>query len=67
MFQWLQGFLSGYNRYGPQTEDIARGIDGPRLLSWVDNYCRLHPTKDFAGAATALIAEISNQAPPPAQ
>lgn len=67
MFQWFQGFLSGYNRYGPQTEDIARGLDAPNMLSWIDNYCQLHPTADFAGAATALIAERRNQPPPPAQ
>ena len=67
MFQWLQGFLSGYNRYGPQTKDIARGLDAPKMLSWVDNYCRQNPTSDFGGAATELIAERSSEAPPPAQ
>jgi hypothetical protein len=55
---WVQGFLTGYNLYGPETPDITRGTDANDVAGWVDDYCVEHPVNNIAGAAEALVAAL---------
>jgi hypothetical protein len=57
---WVQGFLSGYNLYGPATFDITKGSDAEDLTKSVDNYCVEHPLNNIAGAADALVADLQH-------
>jgi hypothetical protein len=68
---WVQGFLTGYNYYGPETSDITKDADAERVARWVDDYCLHHPVDNIAGATEALVndllshrAETNYMAPP---
>jgi hypothetical protein len=55
---WVQGFVTGYNVYGPQTFDVAKG-SADAVAEWTDNYCAQHPHDNIAGAAQELIVELN--------
>ena len=56
---WVQGFLTGYNVYGPQIFDVGKGTGADAVAEWTDNYCVQHPHDNIAGAARALITELN--------
>jgi len=62
MFSWIQGFLTGYNAFGPGSGDIRKGTD-VGLLSWIDNYCKDRPQKDLNNAALEFIEERERRNP----
>ena len=55
---WVQGFLTGYNHYGPGTFDVTKGVSADIIMGWVDNYCMQHPLNNIVGAAEALITDL---------
>jgi hypothetical protein len=55
---WVQGFLTGYNYYGPETSDITKDADAERVARWVDDYCLHHPVDNIAGATEALVNDL---------
>lgn len=56
--QWLDGFLTAYDMYNPDTFDIAYGKDIETLDAWLENYCAKHPDNLFDDAAESLIFQI---------
>ena len=56
---WVQGFVTAYNVYGPQMFDVDSGAGADAVAEWTDSYCVQHPHDSIAGAATALVAELS--------
>ena len=56
--QWLDGFLTAYDMYTPNTFDIAFGKDLESLDGWLENYCAKHPDNFFDDAVESLIFEL---------
>ena len=56
--QWLDGFLTAYDMYTPDTFDIGYGEDLNSLDGWLENYCAKHPDDFFNNAVESLIFEI---------
>ena len=59
MVDWLQGFITAYNRYGPGPADVSRGIDVDGFRGWLDTYCAQHPLSSIAHAAGDFIDELT--------
>ena len=55
---WVQGYLTGYNHYGPGMFDVTKGVGADIVTGWVDDYCVQHPLNNIAGAAEALIIDL---------
>lgn len=52
---YVLGFESGYNVAKSDTYDVFPSQNGVYpLLSWVENWCRVHPTARFGGGVVAL-------------
>ncbi|HWY61726.1 MAG TPA: hypothetical protein VNW15_07475 [Rhizomicrobium sp.] len=58
--QWLEGYVSAYNRYSWQGKNVASETNGNGMFSWVDDYCAANPTKDISDAANALVIFLSS-------
>ena len=56
--QWLDGFLTAYDMYTPDTFDIGYGEDLNSLDGWLENYCAKHPDDFFNTAVESLIFEL---------
>ena len=56
--QWLDGFLTAYDLYKPDTVDIAYGKDLEYLDGWLDKYCKFHPKDFFHEAVQMLTLEL---------
>ncbi len=54
---WLGGYLTSYNRNTDEITNILEGTDIPGAMLWLENYCRMHPTKSFADAAFVLVTD----------
>ena len=61
-FQWLMGFLSGYNiNNKEQIPDITAPTDNDGMTAWLDNYCAANPLLPFATAAEALTDALKSE------
>jgi hypothetical protein len=59
---WIDGFLSGYNFAGVETDILAPKAQQVGHYAWIDNYCRQNPL-DMVGTATvALKNELTARA-----
>ena len=56
--QWLDGFLTAYDMYTPDTYDIGYGKDIESMDIWLENYCAKHPDSFFNNAVESLIFEL---------
>ena len=56
--QWLDGFLTAYNMYTPDTFDIVNGKDLDSIDAWLVKYCIDHPDQRFNNAVERLIFEL---------
>ena len=56
--QWLDGFLTAYDMYTPDTYDIGYGKDIETMDIWLENYCAKHPDSFFNNAVESLIFEL---------
>jgi hypothetical protein len=56
--QWLDGFLTAYDMYTPDTFDIAFGKDLESLDAMLEKYCRQHPKTFFNKAAESLTFDL---------
>jgi hypothetical protein len=54
-FSWVQGYLTAYNNFVFDGQDLASGIDSATVRRWLDDHCRNQPGDDLAGAANALV------------
>lgn len=58
---WVLGFLSAYNEFGPEADDVTAQTDVAGVSGWIDNYCTAHPLDTIALAAQALIVELNKR------
>jgi hypothetical protein len=56
---WLAGYLSGVAV--ARNIDFLKGVDDKLINSWMDNYCRSHPSERVGYAADALSVELKNR------
>jgi hypothetical protein len=56
--QWLDGYLTAYDMFTPDTFDIAAGKDIETLDVWLENYCKQHPYNLFNKAVESLTFEL---------
>ena len=54
-FSWVQGYLTAYNNFVFDGQDLASGVDSVSVRRWLDNHCRDYPDDDLAGATNALV------------
>lgn len=60
---WVLGFVSGYNRWAPNSGgNIGGSADAEALLAWVDRYCESNPLDTYVQAAFRLIEELETRA-----
>jgi hypothetical protein len=58
---WLEGYLTAYNKYAARSGDVMAGkLDVDSLRSWLDDYCKAHPSEDMVTAAQGLIAQLKS-------
>lgn len=56
---WLSGWISAHNRLMPDTYSLVvddEQLDGP--MTFMEDWCRLHPLRDFVEGAGALVDEL---------
>jgi len=58
--QWVQGFVSGYNLYGPGSGDLTLGMKHAEILSSIDIYCKNHPDAEVGRAAAQFVEDRRN-------
>jgi hypothetical protein len=56
---WVIGFASSSNIWAPS--DLLQGIDELALISWVDNYCAVHPLDLIGTAAVMLVLDLGQR------
>jgi hypothetical protein len=59
--QWVLGYLTAFNRWAHDKEDIAAGLTSEQLFEWVDNYCQLNTRQTLALATEALIWSLRDR------
>ena len=55
---WLNGYLTGFNRYREETVDIAPWHGLSLLTGLLINYCQQNPDKTFQSAVDAMTAAL---------
>jgi hypothetical protein len=67
---WLSGWISAHNHLMPDTYSLViddEAFEGP--MTFIENWCELHPLEDFVAGAGALVDELYpkrlKQAPAP--
>lgn len=56
--QWLDGYLTAYDAYNPDTFDIAYGKSLESLDLRLERYCEKHPNNLFSDAVDTLMFEL---------
>ena len=51
---WLAGYLTAFNEFTDDVNDILQGTDFDGGEAWIKNYCLQNPTDNFRKAAGAL-------------
>ncbi len=51
---WLNGYLSAYNQFQPETFDISSGAPIEQLIAAVEQICEADPQRPFWAAASRL-------------
>ena len=51
---WLNGYLSAYNQFRPETFDISAGAPIEQLIAAVEQICEADPQRPFWAAASRL-------------
>jgi hypothetical protein len=60
---WLLGYLSGVNDWGPTGKrDLLHKQSGQELIEWIDNYCRHFPDDEIQAAARQLTLDLGRRA-----
>lgn len=62
--EWVMGFVTAYNMFAWQGENVSGTSDNTGLLAWIDNYCASHPLDNLAHASAALVEELRNRPHP---
>ena len=52
--QWVLGYLTAYNRWVHNGDDVTDGIETDKLFNWLDEYCHRNPQQNLSLATEAL-------------
>ena len=55
---WLMGYISAYNQGTPDTFDIVANTDMKSSMTWIVNYCKQHPSSEYADAVHGLMIDL---------
>jgi hypothetical protein len=55
---FVQGYLTGVNRYLPDTTDIKGNTDMDGIMAFVEKYCRENPLKLFINGVLEAQVEL---------
>jgi hypothetical protein len=55
---YINGYLTAYNAFAPDTYDITPGMDADAIIAWMDSYCADKQTSSFADAMSHLVEEM---------
>lgn len=58
---WVLGFLTAYNEFGPEPDDVTAQTDVNGVAGWIDNDCTDHPLDTISQATQALINELNKR------
>jgi hypothetical protein len=57
---WVYGFVSAYNLFSPDGEDV-KPPDAVSINAWITTYCSGHPADSLATASVALVGELRSR------
>lgn len=55
---WVSGYVTAYNRQTPNTYDIMSGRGSSEVIPWLDQWCKLNPSKTLSKAMEALTMDL---------
>lgn len=55
---WVEGYITAVNIITPDTGNILGNTDIYGAMSWIENYCKNNPLKDFSLAVYYLVKEL---------
>lgn len=58
---WLDGYLSAYNRWVPGVSSIAGDVPMTRHLAWLETHCGRNPSAFFSKAAQNLVEFLAKR------
>lgn len=58
---WIDGYVTGLNRFMPETYDLAPWQTTEVLVAMVASYCSQNPEANFAGAVERLGAHLKTE------
>ena len=58
---WVLGYITAYNVYVFEGEDVAKGVDAAGLLAWIDRYCATNPLDNIDTATMMLVRELQRR------
>jgi hypothetical protein len=61
---WMNGYLTGVNRYVPSTFDMVPWQSTAMLTHWLAEFCEKNPEVQFIRAVTALANRLSDRRMP---
>lgn len=56
--QWIQGYITAFNAWNHDGEDIAEGYEPEQLFNWLDGFCDKFPGESLANASLALMQAL---------
>ncbi len=55
---WVNGYLSAYNQFRPQTYDIAGNANIQGLSGWLDQFCEANPSATLHTAVSNMVQAL---------
>ena len=56
--QWINGYLTAFNKFIYDGENVAENMDVAERERWILNYCNHNSAKDLEQATTELISHL---------
>lgn len=56
---WIEGFVTGHNRYAPQTYDVTSFESTELLLELIAAHCARHPDDRLHAVVSALLTKLA--------
>jgi hypothetical protein len=56
---WILGYVTAFNHYrSSKPSDVSQGTTIEEMMSFINKYCRNHPTDNLYGASAALVDQF---------
>ena len=59
--QWVLGYLTAFNRWAHDGDDIAADLTSEQLFDWIDDYCQFNTRQTLSLATEALIWSLRDR------